>query len=164
MSIRQLWPSAPGRIADYLRARGRANANVFVGMWIGIIWIPIHFLMFLAPSGGWATVWLVPSAMLAAAPFGVAPAAIQQMMPANMRGQASAVYLFILNLIGLGLGPTSVALCTQHIFHRDDALKYSMVIVAATASVLAVALLAWCLRPFLTSLLRLQLRSSGPTQ
>ena len=150
-----------GRVADYLRARGRANANLYVGMWIGIIWTPIHFLMFLAPSGGWATVWLVPACVLAAAPFGVAPAAIQQMMPPNMRGQASAVYLFILNLIGLGLGPTAVAWCTQHIFHRDEGLKYSMVIVATAATVLGAGLLWACLRPFLTSLGRLQLRGSG---
>src|SRR5258708_2909102 len=152
-----------GRAADYLRSPGRANANVFVGIWIGIIWTPIHFLMFLAPSGGWATVWLIPAATLAAAPFGVAPAAIQQMMPPNMRGQASAVYLFILNLIGLGLGPTAVALCTQHIFHRDDALKYSMVIVAGTTCLLGAALLLSCLKPFLASLGRLQLRSSRQT-
>lgn len=150
-----------GRVADYLRARGRANANLYVGMWIGIIWTPIHFLMFLAPSGGWATVWLVPACVLAAAPFGVAPAAIQQMMPPNMRGQASAVYLFILNLIGLGLGPTAVAWCTQYVFHRDEGLKYSMVIVATTATVLGAGLLWACLKPFLTSLGRLQLRGSG---
>jgi MFS family permease len=117
--------------------------------------------MFLAPSGGWAIVWVVPATVLSAAPFGVAPAAIQQMMPPNMRGQASAVYLFILNLIGLGLGPTAVAWCTQHIFHRDDALRYSMVIVLVTASVLSAALLAWCLKPFLASLGRLQLRDGG---
>jgi MFS family permease len=150
-----------GRVADYLRSRGHANANIIVGMWIGMIWVPIHFLMFLAPSGGWATVWGVPATVLSAAPFGVAPAAIQQMMPANMRGQASAVYLFILNLIGLGLGPTAVAWCTQHIFHRDDALRYSMVIVLVTASLLGAALLAWCLKPFLASLGRLQLRDGG---
>lgn len=143
-----------GRIADLLHRR--ANANIVVGMWIGIVWVPIHFLMLLAPSGGWATFWLVPAAVLAAAPFGIAPAAIQQMMPPNMRGQASAVYLFILNLIGLGIGPTAVAWFTQHVFHRDDALRYSMVIVLASASMLGAVLLGLCLKPFLTSLGRLQ--------
>lgn len=150
-----------GRVADYLRVRGRANANIIVGMWIGIIWVPIHFLMLLAPSATWATVWLVPACVLAAAPFGVAPAAIQQMMPPNMRGQASAVYLFILNLIGLGLGPTTVAWGTQYVFHRDDALRYSMVMVLVTASMLGAALLGMCLKPFLASLGRLQLRQSA---
>jgi MFS family permease len=152
-----------GRVADYLRARGHANANIIVGMWIGIIWFPLHFLGFLAPSEFWAKVWLVPAAVLAAAPFGVAPAAIQQMMPANMRGQASAVYLFILNLIGLGLGPTAVAFFTERVFHRDDALKYSMLIVFAAACALSAGLLWRCLRPFLTSLGRLQERQALAT-
>jgi MFS family permease len=141
-----------GRVADYLRTRGRANANIVVGMWIGIIWAPLHFLMLLAPSGTWATIWLAPACLLAAAPFGVAPAAIQQMMPANMRGQASAVYLFILNLIGLGLGPTAVAWGTQYLFHRDDALRYSMLVVFTTACLLAAGLLWACMKPFLGSL------------
>lgn len=149
-----------GRVADYLRTRGRANANLYVGMWIGILWIPVHFLMLLAPSGFWATVWLVPAAVMAAAPFGVAPAAIQQMMPANMRGQASAVYLFILNLIGLGIGPTAVGFCTEHIFHSDAALRYSMLVVFVPACMLSAALLSLCLKPFMASLQRLQERTA----
>src|SRR5260370_23915110 len=132
-------------------------------MWIGLICTPIPFLMLLAPSGFWATVWLVPACMLAAAPFGVAPAAIQQMMPPNMRGQASSVYLFILNLIGLGLGPTAVAWFTQHVFHRDDSLRYSMLIVSVAACILAAALLWTCLKAFLTSLGRLELHNEGQT-
>ena len=93
--------------------------------------------------------------MLAAAPFGIAPAAIQQMMPNPMRGQASAVYLFILNLIGLGLGPTAVAAVTQYVFGRDDAVNYSLAIVACSASLLAAFLLWLGLKPFLKSLDRL---------
>jgi MFS family permease len=150
-----------GRLADYMRSRGRSNANVLLGALIGLVWIPIHLLLFLAPSATWATVWLVPGVVMAAAPFGIAPAAIQQMMPARMRGQASAVYLFILNMIGLGLGPTAVALFTEHIFKRDDALRYSLVIVTSAACVLSVVLLCLCLKPFLTSLERLRLHESA---
>jgi MFS family permease len=150
-----------GRVADHLRARGRANANMYVGVWIAILWTPIHVLMLLAPTAAWATVWLIPATVLSAAPFGIAPAAIQQMMPPNMRGQASAVYLFILNLVGLGLGPTTVAWCTQYLFHRDDALRYSMLIVFVSACLISAALLWSGLKPFLTSLKRLQLRSQA---
>src|SRR5262249_14605879 len=116
-------------------------------------------------SPAWATFWLVPHVLIAAAPFGIAPAAIQQMMPAKMRGQASAVYLFILNLIGLGLGPTAVGVFIQHIFKRDDALKYSLAIVTLDACVLSVVLLCLALKPFLASLERLRLHESAtPTE
>ena len=146
-----------GRVADAVRARGTLQANMLVGVSIALLWIPVHFLLFLAPSAGWAVVWLAPACVFAAAPFGIAPAAIQQMMPAAMRGQASAVYLFILNLIGLGLGPTAVAFFTQHVFGRDNAVNYSLLVVAVTAS-LAAAVLLWIgLKPFLRSLDRLNL-------
>jgi MFS family permease len=42
--------------------------------------------------------------MLASAWFGPVTAGIQQIVPANMRAIASAVYLFVLNLIGMGVG------------------------------------------------------------
>ncbi len=146
-----------GRIADAVRARGTLQANMLVGISIALLWIPVQFLLCLAPSAGWALVWLAPSCAFAAAPFGIAPAAIQQMMPASMRGQASAVYLFILNLIGLGLGPTAVAFCTQYIFKRDEAVNYSLLVVSVIGCVLAAALLRVGLKPFLRSLDRLNL-------
>ncbi|HLG98822.1 MAG TPA: MFS transporter [Bryobacteraceae bacterium] len=146
-----------GRIADAVRARGTLQANMLVGVFIALLWIPVHFLLFLAPSATWAVVWLAPACVFAAAPFGIAPAAIQQMMPPAMRGQASAVYLFILNLIGLGLGPTAVAFFTQHVFGRDEAVNYSLLVVAVSASLLAAALLWAGVKPFLRSLDRLNL-------
>ncbi len=145
-----------GRLADYVRARGRSNATLFVGALVAIVSIPVSCLLYLAPSVTWATIWLAPSAMLAAAPFGVAPAAIQQMTPASMRGQASAIYLFILNLVGLGIGPTAVAVCTQYFFKSDNSIQYSLAIVSSIACAAAAALLFGALKPFLASLERLR--------
>jgi MFS family permease len=145
-----------GRFADYLRKRGRGNATLFVGVLIGLVWLPVNCLLYLAPSATWATIWLVPGCALAAAPFGIAPAAIQQMMPATMRGQASAVYLFSINLIGLGIGPTAVGALTQYAFRSDDAVRYSLVIVTSVACALAAVLLYGALKPFVASLERVR--------
>src|SRR5580693_5432535 len=152
-----------GRLADYLRKRGRGNATLFVGMLIGLVWLPINSLLYLAPSATWATIWLVPGCALAAAPFGIAPAAIQQMMPASMRGQASAVYLFSINLIGLGIGPTAVGALTQYAFRSDDAVRYSLVTVTSVACALAALLLYGGLKPFLDSLERVRLWNAAPS-
>lgn len=145
-----------GRIADSLQSRGRANSTPFVGAWIALAWIPINCLLYLAPSATWATIWLVPAATLAAAPFGVAPAAIQQIMPPAMRCRASAVYLFIVNIIGLGIGPTAVGASTQYLFRRHDAVQFSLVLVTSLACALAALLLYSALNPFLASLDRLR--------
>jgi MFS family permease len=127
-----------------------------LGMWLALIWIPLQFLLLFAPNDTWIIIWLVPNAILAAAPFGISAAAIQQMMPPPMRGQASALYLFILNLIGLGGGPTAVAMVNQYVFGRDDALNYSLLIVNVAALALGAILLRLGLKPFLRSLDRLR--------
>jgi hypothetical protein len=127
-----------------------------VGGYIALLSIPIIIGLCLSPSGQVGLFWLVPSCVLAAAPFGIAPAAIQQMMPNPMRGQASAVYLFILNLIGLGIGPSAVAMTTQYIFKRDDAVNLSLMYVSLGGYVLAAILLFAGSKPFLGSLERLK--------
>jgi len=143
-----------GWMADRLRARGRANANLFVGAVAAMLLIPVGCAVFLSPSPRWSLALLAPLVLLQSAPFGVAPAAIQEMMPAEMRGQASALYLFVINLIGLGIGPTAVAACTQYLFRRDTALNYSLALVTAAACGLGGMLLYGALKPFLASLER----------
>ncbi|MGE4407073.1 MAG: MFS transporter, partial [Pseudomonas sp.] len=91
-----------------------------------------------------------------AMPFGVGPAAIQEIMPNSMRGQASAVYLFVITLVGLGVGPTAVALGTDFVFGDDMALRYSLLVVTGVALVGALILLGMGLKHYRDSLERLQ--------
>jgi len=91
-----------------------------------------------------------------AMPFGVAPAAIQEVMPNAMRGQASAIYLFVVTLIGLGIGPTAVALVTDYGFGDDMAIRYSLFIVASVATSAAIVLLWMGLKPYRESRLTLE--------
>jgi hypothetical protein len=77
-------------------------------------------------------------------------------MPNCMRSQASALYLFVVNLIGLGIGPTAVALFTDHVFHDKKAVGDSLLIVSVVAETGAVLLLWSGLRHYRASLERLQ--------
>ena len=73
-----------------------------------------------------------------------------------MRGQASAIYLFVINLIGLGIGPTAVALTTDYVFHNDNKVNLSLLIVCAIAHLVA-GLLLWAgMKHFRDSLERLK--------
>lgn len=145
-----------GRLADWLAKRGRRDATMRVGMFGAIAALPFGVLYTLAGTPELATVLLVPAVFCLAMPFGVAPAAIQEIMPNSMRSQASALYLFVVNLVGLGLGPTAVALVTDYVFHDDKALRYSLLIVTAAAEVCAILLLASGLKHYRDSLERLQ--------
>jgi hypothetical protein len=78
------------------------------------------------------------------------------MMPNEMRGQASAIYLFVISLIGLGIGPTAVAMMTDYVFRSPQSLHYSMLMVNTAAQIIAAALLFAGLKPFVKSLDYLQ--------
>ncbi len=144
-----------GRLADRLAERGYRDAKLRTGTIAALAGLPFGLLFPLVPSAELALLALIPAAFTTSMPFGCAPAAIQEMMPNPMRGQASALYLFVINLIGLGLGPTAVALCTDYLFGDDAALRYSLLLVTVTAHVAAAALLWAGQRPFRDSLKRL---------
>lgn len=107
-----------------------------------------------------ATLWpLVPSPALAfvllfLTVFGLglaqsaAPASIQAVVPNRMRGQAIALYLLLAGLLGIGLGPTSVALITDFVFHDDKALPYSMALMAGPSSLIGLWLIWSGIAPY----------------
>jgi hypothetical protein len=57
---------------------------------------------------------------------------VQTLSPLGMRSQASAILLFIINLIGLGLGPMAVGMLSDALnpYYGDDSLRYAMLIVS----------------------------------
>ena len=119
--------------------------------------------MYLAPNAVVATVSYIPLLFFGCMWIGLGPAAIQEMMPNAMRGQASAVYLLCSSLIGPGVGPTAVALLTDYYFHNDLAIGYSLLIVRVIGSLLGAALLWLGLKQFVLSVERLKsLELRGP--
>ena len=72
---------------------------------------------------------------------GVGPMAVNQVTPNQYRAQVSAVYLFVVNAIGLGIGPTLVPFLNDHLFHDPAKIRYSLVIVVFSAALTAIILL-----------------------
>ncbi len=130
-----------GRLADRWLRRGQVDAGMRVCLIGALASIPFGLSFPLAATPALAALLLAPSIFCLAMPFGVAPAAIQEIMPNALRSQASAVYLFLVNLIGLGLGPTAVALCTDYVFHDDQAVRYSLMLVLPAAALVGSLLL-----------------------
>ncbi|MCO6059875.1 MFS transporter [Pseudomonas sp. MOB-449] len=145
-----------GRLADWMAKHGRTDANMRVGLFAAVGALPLVVLFPLLDDALWVTVLMAPTVFCLSMPFGVAPAAIQEIMPNAMRGQASAIYLFVITLIGLGFGPTAVALVTDYVFANDQALRYSLLIVTTIAVASSVVLLSLGLAPYRESLKRLQ--------
>jgi len=131
-----------GWLADRIAARGRRDAYLRVAFWVAVASFPTGMGFLLVPNATLAVILLAPSIFLSAGAFSVGPAALMEITPQRLRGQAGAIYLFVINLVGLGLGPTAVALCTDYVFHDDNMLGYSILIVTATAQMVA-GILLW---------------------
>lgn len=151
-----------GRLADWMAKRGRTDANMRVGLYAAMAALPCVASFPLMDNALWAAVLMAPTVFCLSMPFGVAPAAIQEIMPSAMRGQASAIYLFVITLIGLGIGPTAVALVTDYLFADDQALRYSLLIVSTLAVSSSLFLLAKGLQPYRESVLHLQQWAAQP--
>lgn len=148
-----------GWLADYWHKQGKTDATMRVG-WIAACGLaPVGGLFIFPSDPNIAAGLMIPGIFLLGMPFGVAPAGLQELMPPNMRGQATAVYLFIVNLIGLGLGPTAVALFTDYVFADDKSVGWSLFIVGGTAQMLAVLLLGMGLKHFREGLARRQVQT-----
>ena len=62
-------------------------------------------LAMMVPKPEWTLALLAPALFFDALAMGTAAAALQHIFPNQVRGQVSALYLFILNLGGGSLGP-----------------------------------------------------------
>jgi hypothetical protein len=145
-----------GWLADRWTRQGRVDAPVRVAWVASLCWLPFGILYPLAPNGMWTAVLLIPTVFFGSMPYGVAPAAIQRMMPNTMRAQATAIYLFVINIIGMSLGPFLVALLTQDVFKDEKALHHSLLIVGTASYVIAAILLALSQQRYRRSLEYLQ--------
>jgi sugar phosphate permease len=85
-------------------------------------------------------VLLIPTA-LGLAWLGPVLAAVQHLVPANMRATASALFLFINNLIGIGLGTTLIGLVSDSMRLRFGAESLRYAILAGTGFYLLAAML-----------------------
>jgi MFS family permease len=72
---------------------------------------------------------------------GVGPMAVNQVTPNQYRAQISAVYLFVVNALGLGVGPTLVPLVNEHVFHDPLKIRYSLIAVVFCSAAIALILL-----------------------
>jgi MFS family permease len=137
-----------GWLADRLAARGRRDATMVVGLIASIAWLPAGILYPLVPDRGVAIALIVPTMFTSGMPWGAAAAAVQEMTPRPMRAQATAIYLFSINLIGLGIGPSAVAFLTENVYGDDAAVRYSLLWVALAAHLGAILFLRGGLGPF----------------
>ncbi|MEE8370822.1 MAG: MFS transporter [Sphingomonadales bacterium] len=140
-----------GWLADWLEARGQADAKIRIAIY-GNLGMLIPAVLFpLMPTPTLAFSVLAFSFFFAGMPYGVGAASLQVVTPNQMRGLVSAIYLFLLNIIGLGMGPSTVAFFTDFVFMDEARLGWSISITAAISIPVATFLLWLARGPYLAA-------------
>ncbi|MGH8148800.1 MAG: MFS transporter, partial [Steroidobacteraceae bacterium] len=127
--------------------------TVIISRFIGI---PAQVAMALMPTP-WLAVLCAAVASLSLGIGGASQnAALQIVTPNQMRGQVTALYLFIFNVIGVGLGPTVAALLTDHVFRAQSELRYALLTLYAVVGPVSLAIIWLGVRPYVREVLRLK--------
>lgn len=150
-----------GRAADRLRRRGHTDAKLRVMLGCALGAAAFGVPLPLMPNAAAATALLALVLLFAIAPYGVAAAAVQELMPNQMRGAASAMFLFVINILGGGVGPVLIGGLTTYVFRDPAALPAAMAITAAASLGAAILLFATGLRPYRESVARVADRTAG---
>lgn len=130
-----------GMIGNRLITRGLRNANAwlaFIGygvevmFGIGYAWATTPMLAYICIAG---------MNLFSAGAMGAGFATLNEIPPNRMRAQIGALFLFAINLIGTGLGPTVVALFGDRLFSGTAALAQAISLTSAVFGLPAIALL-----------------------
>jgi MFS family permease len=72
---------------------------------------------------------------------GVGPAALNDLVPNELRGKISAIYLLMTTVVGYAMGPFAVAYMTEHLFGGGAGVRFSLI--ALNIAFVLSALVAW---------------------
>ncbi|MEL7534220.1 MAG: MFS transporter [Bacteroidota bacterium] len=135
-----------GGVADRMSKRNPLRGKVKFCLYVFLFFVPSAAAFGLIKDTSLSLWALLPYALLLSATVGVGAAIVQHISQADKRAFASALFLFAQNCLGLSLGPTAVAFCTDYLFADPMALGYSLSIVGATSSLLATGCMYWLWR------------------
>jgi len=126
-----------GMLADRLAKRGRSDGKLIVAIFAAAMFAIANGFIAYHPAPGLFAVGLGGFAFFSSFALPMAPGALQELMPNAMRGQATAAYVGIINIVAGGLAATSVAVLTQYVFHDEAKIGIAFDIVGALAPLLA---------------------------
>jgi len=146
-----VWP--PGAmfgswLAERWQRQGHDDANLRVVVWAIVLLIPGQVLFPLMPKAEYAIALSAVNGFIAAWVLGPQNAAIQIVTPNEMRGQISALAIFIVNVLGYGVGPTFIAVLTDYAFGSEAYLRYAMSLSAVVLAPLSGLTIWWGMKAY----------------
>lgn len=137
-----------GWFADKMEMKGVKDAKIRVALIAAICAVPFKISFGIVDDPTLAIILLAIGSYCLSVPYGVAAAALQMISPNEMRGKVIAVYFFVINMIGLGLGSTVIASFTDFVFMDEMMVGWSMAATAAICLPIQIFILYKALNPY----------------
>ncbi len=135
-------------VVQLLSRRGHTDAYVRAIMYASMLAV---IPAVAAPLMGDITLTLIvlfPATMFGGAYLGVMAASFQPITPNQMRGQMTAVYIFVTNILGMAVGTSVQAFFTDFVYQDDNKLHLSIASANAMFYPAAILLFAYCLKGY----------------
>lgn len=131
---------AGGHVADRLVVR--SGSERWYALWAAAVLVatlPCTFALYLAPTPPLAFAALFAGTLLGHGFLGPVNALMQNLAGPQRRALAAAVYLFLVNLVSMGVGPVAVGALSDTLGPRlgGDALRYALLAIVALTTALA---------------------------
>ena len=126
-------------MGDTLYKRGIKDGHMRAVLIGTLVLVIAAVLVPLMPSPWLGLLFLIPHAIGSGLPTACGPTALMMITPNQMRAQVSAVYWFVISILGLMIGPTSVALVSDLVFGDASAIRYVLALVSGVIGTLYLA-------------------------
>jgi MFS family permease len=140
-----------GALADHWLRLGQADAHMRVGLVGMTIAIPFALMLSLSTNLIVGVIGLSGLFFSLLLPGAAGPAGLQLVTPPLLRGRLSALFMMVINLMGLGLGPLSVGVFTDQVFHNPLAVGLSLCLLTVLVMPLAIVVFGVARKPFAAS-------------
>ena len=128
-----------GRLCDRWQSAGISHAALRVGMFAGLLCSAALGCATLIAAAPVSVALLAPGVFALALPVGSMFATLQMLFPNQIRGQVSALFLCVIGLIGISLGPLLPGLLNDKVFGGGTGIGQALALTVGFAG-LAMAL------------------------
>lgn len=135
-------------LSELLAARNYKDAQMRAALYLNFIGIAGAIMTPFMPTPYLALVMLLPMTVGTMAATAAGISALMIVTPNQIRAQVSALYYFVINMFGLTVGPTGVAIFTDYVFRDDSLLRYSVGSIAVLAGIFGSGFLIYNLHQY----------------
>lgn len=126
-----------GWLADKLALKFGDDKRFVMGIVAALGGIPLYYFGLFSENALWGLILIGSANVISSSYNGVAAALIQDFVGSKMRGVAGSIYLFVISIVGFGIGPPATGWLMDHVFTGPKGPSQAIFVVFLGTGILA---------------------------